>query len=374
MSNELSLLFYLATFMMSATLVSLGLRKKIRFFTWLGLLIPILISGFRYGVGTDYFNYINIFNNHIEMDLKAYTDINGIAETGYFILEKVSYNLLGDARLVFLSTALLTITFFYLGMKRYRLRYPGLIFFLYLLTIFPMTMNAVRQGVAMSIMFYAFTFILEKKPLRYTLLTLLASLFHVSAVLLIPFYFVGRLVDVKKNSLLKDRLIAKSRYFIRIGVVSIVMLLIVANTFTLVTNIPGFEKYSSYLSLDEYGANYIFYVRLTILLVLMLLARYVIFKGNYRQNAFIFAGAVIEVILLILGFTSPFIKREALFFSPFLIMLLPNIIEIFSTKVSTRAVMYTLCLFYGVSFFTISYLTLNQADIIPYNLSVRSVE
>ena len=74
---------------------------------------------------------------------------------------------MGDARLVFLSTAFLTIAFFYLGMKRYQLRYPGLVFFLYLLTIFPATMNAVRQGVAMSIMFYAFTFVLDKKPDRW---------------------------------------------------------------------------------------------------------------------------------------------------------------------------------------------------------------
>jgi hypothetical protein len=350
------------------------MRKKIRLLSWLGLLIPILISGFRYGVGTDYFNYVNIFNSHIEMDLKTYTDINGIAETGYFILEKVSYSLMGDARLVFLSTAFLTITFFYLGMKRYRLRYPGLIFLLYLLTIFPMTMNAVRQGVAVSIMFYAFTFILNKKPFRYLLITLFASLFHISALLLIPFYFVGRFLDVKKSILLKDHFIAKSRYFIRIGVASILMLLVVASTFALVLNIPGFEKYALYLDLDEYGANYIFYVRLLMLLVLMLLAKYVIFKGDYRQNAFLFAGAVIEVILLILGFTSPFIKRQALYFSPFLIMLLPNIIDIFSTKIRSRAVMYALCLIYGLSFFAISFLVLGQSDIIPYDASVRSIE
>lgn len=374
MSSELSLLFYIATFLISATLVSWGMRKKIRLLSWLGLLIPILISGFRYGVGTDYFNYVNIFNGHIEMDLKTYTDINGVAETGYFILEKVSYSLMGDARLVFLSTAFLTIAFFYLGMKRYQLRYPGLVFFLYLLTIFPATMNAVRQGVAMSIMFYAFTFVLDKKPLKYTLLTLTAGLFHISALLLLPFYFIGRLFDVQKRSLYKVRFVAKSRYFIRVGIVLILLTLVMANVFTLVLSMPGFEKYEVYLNFAEEGSNYIFYVRLLLLIALALLAKYVIFKGDYRQNAFIFAGAMVEVVILILGFTSPFIKREALYFSPFLIMLLPNIIDLLGPRVRYRFTLYTACLLYGISFFTVSYLLLDQADIIPYNFSVRSVE
>lgn len=372
-SNELSLLFYTATFALSAILVSMGLRKRIRLFAWTGLLIPILVSGFRYGVGTDYFNYINIFNTHVNMITGSFIENNGLAEFGYFLLEKISYALTGDSRLVFLSMSFMTVAFFYLGMRKYTLRYPGLVFFLYLLTIFPMSMNAVRQGVAMSIMFYAFTFILDKKPLQYTLLSLAASLFHISALLLLPFYFIGRLFDVQKKGLIKARFIAKSRYIIRTVIVSVILLLVMANVFSLVLSIPGFEKYELYLNLNEDGANYIFYVRLILLVALALLAKYVVFKGNYRQNAFIFAGTVIEVVILILGFTSPFIKREALYFSPFLIMLLPNIIDIFGSKIRYRTVMYAACLLYGASFFTVSYLLLGQADIIPYNSSIRSI-
>ncbi|MCA9319020.1 EpsG family protein, partial [Candidatus Saccharibacteria bacterium] len=259
-------------------------------------------------------------------------------------------------------------------MKRYKLRYPGLVFFLYLLTIFPATMNAVRQGVAVSIMFYAFTFILNKKPLKYTLLTLLAGLFHISALLLIPFYFLGRLFDVQKRSLHKLQLLAKSRFFIRLGLVLILLSLVMANVFTLVLGIPGFEKYELYLNLPEEGSNYIFYIRLFLLITILLLAKYTIFKGDYRQNAFIFAGAMVEIIILILGFASPFIKREALYFSPFLIMLLPNIINLLEQRVRYRFTLYTACLLYGISFFTVSYLLLDQANIIPYNSSVRSVE
>ena len=59
MGNLESLFFYIIAFALSAYLVSVGFRSRQRLFCMLGLLIPIIIGGFRYGVGTDYFNYID---------------------------------------------------------------------------------------------------------------------------------------------------------------------------------------------------------------------------------------------------------------------------------------------------------------------------
>lgn len=372
MSNELSLFFYLLIYGLSAVLFSIGLRKNKHIFKYMGLMIPIILSGFRYGVGTDYFNYINIFNGNITKSLEDFTENNGIFELGYFITEKISYYISGDVRLVFLITSFLTIVFFYLGLKKYKLKYPGLVFFLYLLTIFPMTMNAVRQGVAMSIMFYAITFILEKNITKYIVLTILAGLFHISALLLIPFYFIGRLFDVRKENNHLEFFLTKSKYFIRICVILIISIYILTNVFTLVLSIPGFDKYDIYQNLDEEGANYIFYVKITAIAITIIFSKYVLFNINYRQNAFLFAGAVLEALILTLGFISPFIKREALYFSPFLIMILPNFIDIIGKDIKHRLSIYTLIALYGISFFTISYYVLDQADIIPYNSSIRS--
>lgn len=49
-----------------------------------------------------------------------------------------------------------------------------------------------RQGVAMCIIYYAITLIHEDKLFRYTLLVILASLFHKIAIILIPLYFFIR--------------------------------------------------------------------------------------------------------------------------------------------------------------------------------------
>lgn len=361
-----STLFYISTFGLASALVSYGIRKKIRIFAWLGLLIPILIGGFRYGVGTDYNNYIGIFKQYAQLDINEFIQENGLGEIAFFMLNKVAYSITGDVRLVFLVCTIITVTFFYLALIRLKVKYLGLVFFLFLLTIFPMTLNAVRQGVAISIVLYAMTFILDRSFWRYTLLVILAGLFHISALLVLPFYFVGRYVDVKRKQFNKEYILSKGRLLLRVLMIGLIAGLIALNVFTIVLSIPGFERYDLYLMYDDEGANYTFFVKLALLLLIVICARYTIFKGDYRLNSLLVMGATIEIVFLIVGFISPFIKREALYFSPFLIMLLPNFIDMFNTK-GLRYAVYTAILLYGILFFIISYLVLGQSDIIPYD-------
>lgn len=365
MNSIESLIFYLLTFAVASVLVGYGIKKKSRLFAWLGLLIPILVGGFRYAVGTDYFNYVTIFSEQARLDFVDYVGQNGIAEIGFFALNKLSSVVMSDPRLMFLISAFLVVTFFYLGLVKYKLRHPGIVFFLFLTTIFPMMLNTVRQGIAVSIVFYAMTFILSKKFVSFFLWILVASLFHISALLIIPFYFLGTLLDVEK----RKYLLAKSRYFLGLGAASIILLVVVANVFTLVLGIPGFDKYELYLDFNEESANNIFFVKLVILIFIVVLARYTIFTNNYRQNAFFLLAAITEIIFLILGFTSPFIKREALYFAPFALMLLPNVIYAFKGR-GLQVIVKSLVVCYGIIFFIISYLILDQAAILPYSFSL----
>lgn len=363
MNSMQSLIFYLSSFGASAYFISYGLKKKIRLFIVLGLVIPILVSGFRYGVGTDYFNYINIFNTHKTMSIEDYYSDNGLVEIGYFAIEYISYLLGGGTRLLFIITSALTLVFFYLGLKRLDIKYIGTVYFLYLTMIFPMTMNAVRQGVAISIMFFAMTFIMKKKPVAYLALTIIAGMFHISALLLLPFYFIGRLFDMHNND--------KTRYFVRLLLVSIVVLFVVFNVFNIVLSIPGFEKYLLYTTYNEESGNLIFYFKLATVLLIGILARYTIFNKKSSIYQYAYALAVMEVVILVLGFTSPFIKREALYFSPFFLIALTSLVDVFKTSYRLRVLSYIAVVMYGSSFFTVSYYVLDQADVIPYNISLK---
>lgn len=363
MSNLASLFFYIITFALSAYLVSFGFRAKKRIFCTLGLLIPIIIGGFRYGVGTDYFNYINIFSEHVK---KGFVDIDGI-EVGYTILEQFSSLFAPyDTRMLFAITTALTIIFFYAGLVRFKPQYPGLVTFLYLMTLLPMSFNTIRQGIAVSIVFLALSYAKDKRTIPFVVWCVIASLFHISALLVIPFYFIIRIGMLKNNQSPRS---LGSRYIIRLVVMISITIAITINALNLALSIPGFDKYELYAYINEDGANLMFYCKLALLAVIFILSKYIVLRDNVQYNTFIMSGTIMEIVLLSMGFVSPFIKRQALYFSLLYIILLTLAVRINSNKVR-QALLYSVIACYAIGFFVVSYFILGQADIIPYKFSI----
>lgn len=363
MSNLASLFFYIIAFALSAYLVSFGFRAKKRIFCMFGLLIPIIIGGFRYGVGTDYFNYINIFSEHVK---KGFVDIDGI-EVGYTILEQFS-SLFAPygTRMLFIITTALTIVFFYIGLVRFKPQYPGLVTFLYLMTLLPMSLNAVRQGIAVSIVFLALSYAKDKRTTPFVVWCVIASLFHISALLVIPFYFIIRIGMLKNNQSPRS---LGSRYVIRLIVMVSITIAVTVNALNLALLVPGFDRYELYAYVNENGANLMFYCKLALLAIIFILSKYIVLRDNILYNTFIMSGAIMEIILLSLGFVSPFIKRQALYFSLLYIILLTITVRLGSNK-PRQAMIYSIIVCYAIGFFAVSYFILGQADIIPYKFSI----
>lgn len=53
--------------------------------------------------------------------------------------------------------------------------------------------DALKQAVAMSVLLFAIDFIIDKKPIRFVILTVLAALFHFPALIFLPAYWIGRM-------------------------------------------------------------------------------------------------------------------------------------------------------------------------------------
>lgn len=61
------------------------------------------------------------------------------------------------------------------------------------LLIYCMQFSALKQSIAMSILLLAVDAIIDKKPIRFVLLTLFASMFHFPALVFLPAYFIGNI-------------------------------------------------------------------------------------------------------------------------------------------------------------------------------------
>ena len=142
-------------------------------------IIIILVCGFRFGIGTDYGNYINIYNN-----LEEYPRI----EKGFLCIIKISKFLrAGKPQLYIFLVSLVAI-----GLKILyftKLKNPFLAVFIYLcLYLFPLDFNVIRQGLASGIIYFAIERGRKKKKWQYFILVICASLFHSSVLIFLPLY------------------------------------------------------------------------------------------------------------------------------------------------------------------------------------------
>jgi hypothetical protein len=144
----------------------------------------LFVAMFRYEVGVDYMSYQH-FISIIASGQNTYM------EAGFEYLVKILHSIGGTDQLVFAVMSLFTLGFFFKFIKRHSSN-PNLSLFLYL-TLPPFYLaafNGIRQFLAVAIFAYSIRFILNRSFFKYLIMMLVASTFHVTAILLIPFYFM----------------------------------------------------------------------------------------------------------------------------------------------------------------------------------------
>lgn len=363
MSNIASLLFYLMSFSFAAFLMYYGTKRKLKILVWISLVVPILIASLRYGVGTDYFSYTEIYKVVSQLSLSDFLSSDKTThELGFFALVKLSSYLSHGYALLFAMSSILTVVFYYLGLNKYQPKHKALAYFLYLTVIFPLTLNTMRQGIAMSICFFAFTFMISKNAKKFILWILIASLFHTSALVLLPFYFLNKVIKPGDD---------KSNYatFIKIFLVSLAVLMVLPYFSDVLSTITLFDKYTKYQDIVANGNNYTFYLKALILGILLFFYRRILAVD--KNNAYFLAFAMIDVAMSTLGFTSSIFNRITLYFIFFNLLLLTSIIDIFKDRLG-KFISTTSLILFGYLYFLLSNYVLGQAHVIPYTFLIGS--
>ena len=145
---------------------NISLKKKMLFCILIASPIFIL-QGFRYGVGTDYFSYLNLykgFNNGNELFISWYH-----TEPFFIILCKIAYFILNGNNIgYFIIDAILMNVILFLTFDYYidEISLPLMYFFYYMFCL-PYFFNVERQGLAVVIVWYATKYVHEKKFFRF---------------------------------------------------------------------------------------------------------------------------------------------------------------------------------------------------------------
>lgn len=161
-------------------------------FFYINIVFLFFISTLRYGVGADYFQYVDYFNEAVSLlnvDIDYFVSNEHDIEYGYLFLESF-IKLFTDNYIVFLCFYnLIIFSFLVKGIKNFKnVNVQLFLFFCFIFLHY--SMNAYRQAIAMVIFYYSIKFILERNFYRYLLCILLACMFHKVSILLIPIYFI----------------------------------------------------------------------------------------------------------------------------------------------------------------------------------------
>lgn len=357
MTEIQSLVFYLLIFALSAGIVGLGVARRSRVIKSIGLLLPILVSSFRVGIGTDYNAYVSIYNTYSTASIGDFiSDTRNGTEIGYFLVNKLSYVLFDSPFMVFAVMAFITVVAFYVGLSRLGVRNTALAYFLYLLVVFPVSLNVVRQAAAASIVVFALPFLLKRQYVKYSLLVLLASTIHTSALIMLALVLIRPFYRHKKEERAWSFPV-RSLIFLGILITATPLLL------SLSGGLDIFSRYSIYADAGDIGANISLLINILILAAICLFARRSIGRSEVYRLLFLLALA--NIVFMAVPESGQILKRLSVFLSFAPIVILAGMTDMFKGA-KTKVVMRILLICYGVLFFVFSYYILGQAEIIPY--------
>lgn len=163
-------------------------------------LILAVIAGFREAWSwADAPVYMYSFINSPNIFNFSFSDqIIGYSEKGFYLLGVIVRTFTDDYHIFFLVVSLLSFYYLYKNLRIYSI-FPIIGLFAYISRFYyGRHFIQIRAGLAYLILMISVKFIQEKDWKRYFLIVFIASLFHRSALIGIPLYFICNWIDVKK--------------------------------------------------------------------------------------------------------------------------------------------------------------------------------
>ncbi|HEY5368242.1 MAG TPA: EpsG family protein [Hanamia sp.] len=277
--------------------------------------VIFIFLALRYDFGNDYMGYLEGFNN-----VNSYGEINYFGkyynyEIGWLVLIRLFHNYGFFSMVGFL--ALLNCIIYYRFIKKYvEVKYYWLAVFIYVFDprFMLIQASAMRQSLAIGIFILSIDYIYKKDLIRFALCIGIASLYHSSALILFPAYFLG-FIHKKGN---------KYSGMLLFGIF-ISLFLFPASFASYINSVIAayFQKYEIYQgAAGTIGTGIgVLYASGMFLLVLF----YDKFQSG--QHALLFKIAIVSFLFIPLSLMIALISRVGMYFTPSIIIVYPRILK-----------------------------------------------
>ncbi|WP_297633619.1 EpsG family protein [uncultured Clostridium sp.] len=301
-----------------------------------------LVSAVRYGLGTDYFyRYVPGF-------LSVESGHNGGYEIGFYLINKIVAICTSNYQWLFVLTSVLICGFIYLAIYE-QSEYILLSIILFVITTtYFISMNVVRQSVAVAIFLYALKYAINRDIKKYFIFILIAALIHMSAFIYFPIYFLF-------NKKIKTHII-----------VSIISILCMPFIYDIFIYILSFTKYIGYFH-TAFNKGVFDYWSFIINLGILLFG-YAFYKKlkNDRKYMVMLNLQFITVELLLFSAVIPLISRAILCFTFTQILFIPFLLSKIESKMIRNLLKLVVVGLYG--FYLIHTIVIKgYQQVLPYH-------
>ncbi len=291
-----------------------GVKKYI--LEWMAVFIIFIIAAIRVNVGNDYISYVKWFDN-----INGIKKINDIGFNVLILFIKIFTN---NSQWIFVISSLIINVFIFLTMKEEQEYYDISMLLFITLSFFFSSNNTIRQWIAISFILFSFRYIKQKKKYKFIVTILLASSFHILAILCTPLYF-----------LLNFNLEKKKRIIFTISCLLIIIVIFQPFILKYILKYLLPFYYNRYLldgeSLFNKSGGSIFPVLLTSLIFIyynLCDKKLIKLLGernyNYKSNI----SSIVFIMSVVNTFNS-LTARFATFFLPAIIILIPDFVVLF---------------------------------------------
>ncbi len=323
---------------------------------WLLLIIsaPVFISTIRYGVGTDYFNYENIFNRvnttPMELVIKRFGN-----EPLYLLTNKIAFFLFKEPWGVFLISSFIIHIFTIYGIDFFKknISMPMSLFIFYMYH-FSFGLNIIRQMIAVSIVFFSIRYLHQRKPLKYILSVVIASMFHNTAIICLLFYLIIYIVSYKN-------------YFFKWMYMVLVLIspIIIPVGIKILMRIEIFSQYKKYIYSDfSLGIGYL------IKIIPIFLPIFIYIKQIKKENPLFEPYVLLSLLNIPFQLIGYFVNvgSRLVYYTNIFYYLLPAILIVSLYKKEEKFIIKTYYISYFLLNYILNFIMLKAAEVYPYHL------
>ena len=324
-------------------------------------LLPILaMYGLRYGIGTDYFSYEQIYNAIHDASFMEYWSLHSrsissfYVEPGYYFLNKI----FPTYRLLLWGIGILIFALFLIAVKDYFVKMSfSFALFVFLSTQFIYSLNGTRFTISLCFVLIGYIALANNNTKSFIVMVLIASLFHQTALFCLAMLFLKRYKFKEANSL-------RNIVFFTLIVL---FPLFVGYLLKWLSSISIFERYfttAQYFASDKISREWTWILHIVpVILPLIVFCRNEIFSSG--DTTTFFRICIVEIPFRMLGLYNTMYTRVSRYAQIVQVILIPLIISKTANR-KKKTFLYLYYIAWYLFYFAYYALVNDQGDSLPY--------